>query len=274
MRPVVFSHWGIVDFAQFFLGGLPAWSLLIIAPLLFAAGFVDAVGGGGGLVSLPAYILCGLPSHAAIATNKMSSTMGTTIATLKYARRGYMDLKFCIPSVVLAICGSFLGSNLALLASDQLLIIVMLVALPIVGGYVLFKKDISPKTPAFPFGKTVALCMLIAFTIGIYDGFYGPGTGTFLMLLLMGVARLDVFKTAGVTKSINLTTNVTSLAVFLVNGEVLIGLGLLAGLFNIAGNYLGATYFSNKGVGIVRPIVLVVIAIFFVRLVLQLLGIF
>ncbi len=274
MRPVVFSHWGIVDFAQFFLGGLPAWSLLIIAPLLFAAGFVDAVGGGGGLVSLPAYILCGLPSHAAIATNKMSSTMGTTIATLKYARRGYMDWKFCIPSVVLAICGSFLGSNLALLASDQLLIIVMLVALPIVGGYVLFKKDISPKAPAFPFGKTVALCMLIAFTIGIYDGFYGPGTGTFLMLLLMGVARLDVFKTAGVTKSINLTTNVTSLAVFLVNGEVLIGLGLLAGLFNIAGNYLGATYFSNKGVGIVRPIVLVVIAIFFVRLVLQLLGIF
>ena len=115
--------------------------------------------------------------------------------------------------------------------------------------------------------------MAVAFVVGIYDGFYGPGTGTFLLLLLTGVARLDVFKAAGVTKAINLTTNVTALVVFLVSGTTLIGLGITGGIANIAGNYLGAKLFSNKGSAIVRPIILVVIIVFAVRLILQLTGI-
>lgn len=121
--------------------------------------------------------------------------------------------------------------------------------------------------------RTALLCMAIAFVVGIYDGFYGPGTGTFLMLLLTGAAHLDVFKAAGITKAINLTTNVTALVVFLLNGSVLLGLGLLGGFFNIAGNYLGARMFSQKGSAIVRPIILVVVAVFAVRLILQLAGI-
>ena len=142
-----------------------------------------------------------------------------------------------------------------------------------VGFYVIYKKDLNNDKPAFGASKTAILCMAVAFVVGIYDGFYGPGTGTFLLLLLTGVARLDVFKAAGVTKAINLTTNVTALIVFLASGTTLIGLGITGGIANIAGNYLGAKLFSNKGSAIVRPIILVVIIVFAVRLILQLAGI-
>ena len=262
-----------MDFVGFITGGLPLWGLAIVLPLLFIAGFVDAIGGGGGLISIPAYLFCGLPPHLAIGTNKLSSSMGTSIATWRYAKNGYIPWKIAGLSVITALLGSFLGARLALVASDRLLMIFMLVALPIVGFYVIYKKDLNNDKPAFGASKTAILCMAVAFVVGIYDGFYGPGTGTFLLLLLTGVARLDVFKAAGVTKAINLTTNVTALIVFLASGTALIGLGITGGIANIAGNYLGAKLFSNKGSAIVRPIILVVSVVFAVRLVLQLTGI-
>lgn len=265
-----------MDLLSFFTGGLPLWSLLVICPLLFVAGFVDAIGGGGGLISLPAYMLVGLDPHVMIGTNKLSSTMGTTIATIKYARSGYMMWWLCGLCIITALVGSAIGSHLSLIASPTFLMIFMLIALPIIGFYVLFKKDLGARSadkPAYSRRKTAIIAMCIALAVGVYDGFYGPGTGTFLTLLLMGVARLDVFKTAGVTKAINLTTNITALVVFLMNGTVLVGLGLVGGVFNIAGNYLGARMFTSKGASIVRPIILIVLVVFAVRLILQLAGI-
>ena len=260
-------------FLSFVLGGLPWWSLLVICPLLFLAGFVDAIGGGGGLISLPAYLFCGLPAHNAIGTNKMSSTMGTTVATLKYMRSGYMDWPLCGACAITALAGSTLGANLALLADDFVLKVFMLIAIPIVGFYVLKTKNLEVQREAFERRRTFALAMAIAFSVGIYDGFYGPGTGTFLILLLTGVAHLDIYKAAGTTKAINLSTNVAALVVFLANGTVYLGLGLLGGLFNIAGNYLGARSFTKNGAAIVRPIVLVVLGIFAVRLILEFAGV-
>ncbi len=265
-----------MDFLNAILGGLPLWSPVVICPLLFLAGFVDAIGGGGGLISLPAYMLCGLPPHVMIGTNKLSSTMGTAIATLKYARTGYMVWWLCGLCALTALAGSTIGAHLSLLSSPTFLMVFMLVALPVIGFYVLFKKDLGQRAkgkPAFGRRKTAVLCMAIAFACGVYDGFYGPGTGTFLILLLSGLARLDIFETAGVTKVVNLTTNVAALVVFLANGTVLVGLGILGGVFNIAGNYLGAKTFSDRGAAVVRPVILVVIVVFAVRIVLQLAGI-
>lgn len=262
-----------MDLLTFFTGGMPAWGLAIVLPLLFVAGFVDAIGGGGGLISIPAYLFCGLPPHLAIGTNKLSSSMGTAVATWHYAQRGYIPWKTAGASVAFALAGSYVGARLTLVASEFALTVFMLVALPFIAFYVVWKKDLVNEKPALSAGRTLALCAAIAFAVGIYDGFYGPGTGTFLMLLLTGAARLDVFRAAGVTKAINLTTNVTALVVFLSNGVVLVGLGLLSGAFNIAGNYLGAKMFSSKGQTIVRPIILVVLTVFAVRLVAQLAGV-
>ena len=115
------------------------------------------------------------------------------------------------------------------------------------------------------------LSSVVSLIVGIYDGLYGPGTGTFLLLLFTGLCRLNLQDAAGTTKVITLTTNLSALAVFLVNGKVLLPLGIAAGLCNMAGNYLGSHRFSKDGVLIVRPVILVVLVIFFVKTVWELL---
>ena len=254
-------------------GAIPLWGFALICAMVFIAGFVDAIAGGGGFISLPAYLFAGLPVHAAIATNKLSSTMGTTVATAKYIRQGYMVWWLVPASVALALLGSSLGASLSLATDETIIRIVMLLVIPFAVFYVLRTKRMDVERPAFGKAATIGICAAIAFALGVYDGFYGPGTGTFLMLLLPALAHLKLDQAAGLTKAINLSTNVAALVVFLANGAVLIGLGLIAGLFNIAGNYLGATKFTHDGARIVRPIILLVLALFAIRLILELTGI-
>lgn len=238
---------------------------LIVCPLVFIAGYVDAIAGGGGLISLPAYFITGLPVHNCLATNKMSSSMGTFIATCKYARAGFIPWRsalFCIPCAFL---GSSLGASIALHVSDGPFRIILLIVLPLTAAYILNKKEIKPSGEEYSAGVTIIISMLTALGVGIYDGFYGPGTGTFLILILTGAARIPIFKANGLTKAINLSTNVAALAVFLLNAQVLFPLGPIAGCFNIAGNYLGARNFERNGSKAVKPIITVVLAIFFIK---------
>ena len=245
---------------------------LIVCPLVFLAGFVDAVAGGGGLISLPAYMLSGIPVHNAIATNKLSSGMGTAIATRTFARSGFIPWKKAGFCAVCALIGSAAGANLALVIDDGVFKRLMLAILPLTGWYVVRTKDLAADKPPYSERKTVLIAMAAALVVGAYDGFYGPGTSTFLLLLLTALAHMDLFSAGGVTKVINLTTNVTSLVVYLLNGKVLIPLGLAAGLFSICGNYLGARYFKEGGSRAVRPLIVIVLAVFFVRVVWELWG--
>lgn len=247
---------------------------LIICPLAFLAGLVDAVAGGGGLISLPAYFFAGIPTHAALATNKLSSTMGTTVATIRYIRFGYMVKQLVIVGVVCGLTGSAIGASLVLVADSSMLMVFMLVTLPFVAILVFRTRDLDrfSEQPFSPV-RTAVLTGAIALVIGAYDGFYGPGTGTMLMLLLTMLAHQSVREAAGTTKAINLSTNAAALAVFLWNGETIIVLGLVAGLFNIVGNWIGASLFDKKGAAILRPLMLVVVALFAVRLVVDLIGI-
>lgn len=245
---------------------------LIICPLVFIAGYVDAIAGGGGLISLPAYLITGLPVHNCIATNKMSSCMGTSIATFKYAKSGFVPWKIALLCIPCAFLGSSVGANIALHVSDGPFRIIMLIVLPLTGAYILNKKEIKPQGAPFSSAVTAIISMLSAFLIGIYDGFYGPGTGTFLILILTGAARLQVFEANGLTKIINFSTNLSALAVFLLNSQVLFPLGLIAGAFNIAGNYLGANNFEKNGSKAVKPIIIVVLSVFFIKVLLELIA--
>jgi hypothetical protein len=239
---------------------------LIICPLVFLAGFVDAVAGGGGLISLPAYLLAGLPVHNAIATNKLSSSMGTTLACWRYARSGFINWRIAPFCIVCAFIGSSVGANLALFIRDDIFKIIMLFVLPLTGVYVLRCQNLGgEEKAAYSLGKATALAMLSALLIGAYDGFYGPGTGTFLILLLTGIAHMRLADANGLSKIINLSTNLAALTVFLLNGKVIVLLGLPAGLFSILGNYVGTRCFVKGGVKFVRPVILLVLAIFFVR---------
>ena len=246
----------------------------IVCPLVFLGGFVDAVAGGGGLISLPAYLIAGVPAHNAIATNKLSSAMGTTLTTVRFARKGFIPWRQAAVCVVFAFLGSSLGAKLALKIDGTVFTLLMLVILPLVAVYVLRGKSLGQgeQAPCSP-RRTFGVGALAALVIGGYDGFYGPGTGTFLMLALTGLAHMELTRANGVTKAINLTTNLSALAVFLLNGKVLLPLGLVAGCFGILGNYLGTRFFIQGGVKFVKPVILVVLTIFFGKVLFQILGI-
>lgn len=244
---------------------------LIVCPLVFLAGFVDSIAGGGGLISLPAYMLTGIPVHNVVATNKMSSCMGTAISTGKLAKAGYIPWKQALCSILFAIAGSVCGAKAALLIPDRSFRIIMLIVVPLTAAYVLFGKGLTSKKEPYPQKKTILITILIAFFIGIYDGIYGPGTGTFLILLLTSLARMDIKEANGVTKAINFTTNLSALTVFLLNGKVLFPLGPIAGCFNIAGNYMGIRFFTKGGVKSVKPIMIFILCVFFLKLLTELL---
>lgn len=248
---------------------------LIVCPLIGIAGYIDSIAGGGGLISLPAYLISGLPVHTCIATNKLSSCMGTAVATAKYARSGFIDWHLGVFCAAASLAGAALGANAALLISDGLFRILMLIILPLTALYVFKKKDLfsSEDQKTLPFAKAAVLSSVIALALGMYDGFYGPGTGTFLILLLTRFAHMDLQRANGITKVINLSSNVASLAVYLLNAQVLLPLGLCAGAFSILGNYLGSRSFTNKGAAIARPVILLVLCIFFARTVLEMTGI-
>lgn len=242
---------------------------LIVCPLVFIAGFIDAIAGGGGLITLPAYLIAGLPTHNAIATNKMSSTMGTATATYRYAKNGYIPWKIALYCAVLAIVGAEIGASLSLKIDEAILNVVMLFLLPITAIVILKSKSLEHDPTPLADCPTIVIGCSIALVIGMYDGFYGPGAGTFLILLLTIVAHMKLTEANGVTKVINLSSNVTALAVFLINGKVIFPLGIIAGLFSIAGNYLGTKAFAGKGTKIAKPVMLFVLAVFIVKVTIE-----
>lgn len=247
-------------------------SFLVVCPLAFFAGFVDAVAGGGGLISLPAYLIAGLPPHLAIGTNKMSSCMGTALATWKFARNGYVAWNLAGACAICGLFASAAGARMAIWIDESVFTYLLLIILPLTATYVLRCKRLDVEREPLKTKQTWGVSMTIAVLIGVYDGFYGPGTGTFLILLLTNFAHMRLAKANGLTKVINLTTNLSALAVLLFYGKVLLLLGVVAGGFNIVGNYLGAELFERDGGKIAKPLILLVLGIFILRIIVEKLG--
>ena len=244
-------------------------TFLIVCPLLFLAGLVDSIGGGGGLISLPAYLFAGLPVHMAIATNKLSSACGTSLATARFIRKGLVNLKLAIPSVAAALVGSSLGAQFSLAISEEVMKYILFAVLPIAAFFVLNRHlfQDSEKHEAVADRRTLVVCVIAAFVIGMYDGFYGPGTGTFLIIAFTVFAKMTVNSANAQAKVINLTSNIASLTVFLINGQVLIPLGLAAAACNMAGNWIGSGLAISKGARIVRPVILLVLLLLLLKLI-------
>lgn len=238
--------------------------------MLFLAGFVDSIAGGGGLISLPAYLLAGLPVHMAIGTNKFSSAFGTTLSTVRFIRQKLVIARLAIPSVFFGFSGSAIGAKLSLLVSETVLKSLLLVVLPIAAFCVLNRRIFRPNESdniKYDF-KTFFVVMLSAFLVGIYDGLYGPGTGTFLIIAFSVFAKFSIKRANAHTKVINLSTNIAALVVFLLNGQVLIPLGIAAAVSNMLGNYAGSGLVMTKGVKIVKPLIIFVLTLLLVKIIL------
>lgn len=248
--------------------GYPIWALPLICIGVFIASFVDAIGGGGGLISLPVYLLAGLPYHNALGTNKMSSCIGTAASTLRYIKNGYVNWPLAAGSIALSVGGAYIGTSLQLHVDERYLQYTLLIVLPIVAAVMLLRKSQLPETPGnIKPGIRMAIVWGASLVIGLYDGFYGPGAGTFLLLVFCYLAKMDVRTASGNVKVANLASNVGSLVTSLVAGTVVVPMGLIAAVFSIAGHYLGAGMNLKNGTKVVRPVMLIVLALLAVKVV-------
>ena len=242
-------------------------TFLIVCPLLFLAGLVDAIGGGGGLISLPAYLLSGVPMHNAIATNKLSSACGTSLTTVRFIRQKLVNWKIAVPTIIFAMLGSSLGANLSMKMDEGLMENILFLVLPVVAFIVMNPRLFRDHADARVVLNTRLWVTAIAssFFVGMYDGFYGPGTGTFLIIAFTVFAKMDLRSANAQAKIINLTTNITSLTIFLMNGQAIILLGLAAAVCNMAGNYVGSSLALKQGSKVTRPVIVLVLILLFLK---------
>ncbi len=235
-------------------------TLAIICPLVFLAGFVDSIAGGGGLISIPAYLFAGLPIHSAYGTNKFSACIGTVIAAVNYFKNGKMNIRVAIFGALAALPGSYLGTLLALYLSATALQISLLIILPVVAIFTLTHRTFGRSSNYAPLtkSKTTVYSLITGFIVGAYDGFFGPGTGMFLILIFAGVMHIDLVEGSGTAKLVNLASNFASAITYIIGGKVVFALAIPAAICAILGNFLGSRLAIKIGTSFVRPVIALV----------------
>ena len=229
-------------FTEVTIDGFALWVVLLLCLGVFLASFMDAIAGGGGIISCPAHLIA----------------FGV-FSTARFIKNGYVDWKLFAPSIAFALTGSVIGTWLQHRTPDAILKYMLLIVLPVVAVITLRNRDWPDEPGEIDFKKQAAIVWGAAFLIGGYDGYYGPGTGTFLLIAFIRFAKLDTRHAAGGVKIINLSSNIGSLVTQLTSGYVFLRVGLIAAVFSIAGHYIGAGLAIKNASRIVRPAVIVVL---------------
>lgn len=293
--------------------------MLLLSLLLFLAGFVDSIAGGGGLISLPAYLIVGLPPHQAIASNKFSAAIGTTASAFRFFCKGYMSRE-CLLYIVLAMLGAQVGSRLAVHIPERLFQGIMLIVLPLVALFSFLSQhrrekleqrqkearqetlesealstlqstdaatsslttQKSPDPAALESSvaaeqnnpvqakisrRQLLIASIGSLLIGCYDGLYGPGTGTFLLLLLSELAGYNISHAAGTTKAVNLASNIGSLLFFFSTDLIRYAYALPGAAFCMLGHTVGSALVVKKGRKIVQAIIFIVLLLLFIKVI-------
>lgn len=233
------------------------------------AGWIDAVSGGGGLVQLPALLiwLPGASPAAVLATNKLSSICGTSVAATAYYRKVRPDLRTALPMAGVALLGAALGALCASLLPRDVFQPIVLVALVAVAAYVVWRPSVGEVQALRWHGRRHYLVAMVGGAgIGFYDGILGPGTGSFLVILLVGVLGYSFLQASAKARIVNLGTNLGALLVFVPQGAPLWGLGLSMGVCNVAGGWLGAHTAIRRGSAFVRLVFLTVVSALILKL--------
>jgi uncharacterized membrane protein YfcA len=237
---------------------LQPWQLPLLFGTGLVAGFVDSIAGGGGLITLPVLLSLGLDPQQALGTSKLQATFGSASATWHYARAKTVELSDCAHGFVFSLIGAALGT----LTVQQLDPFFLKRAIPIlllgVGTYALLKprlgtQDLHPRMPRRLFDLTFGLLL------GFYDGFFGPGTGTFWTVAFMLGLGFNMTRATGHTKVMNLASNISSLSLFLLSGTVGFTAGLTMGLGQVVGAKIGSSMVITRGTKFIRPLFLSVV---------------
>ncbi|MEO0768895.1 MAG: TSUP family transporter [Cyanobacteria bacterium J06649_4] len=249
---------------------------MILAGVFFVgllAGFVDAIAGGGGLIMLPGLLVTGLPVGNAIASNKLCGTCGAIISSFKFAHARQVNWRICQLMSIPIIAGSHLGSrSIGLLPSTwaEPLIIVLMIIITL---FVLFKPNFGKDAPAVNAEahstitpKQMIVGLFASGVIGFHDGFFGPGTGIFLVFVLLSLWSQGFLKATGSTKVLNLLANATALATFAIAGNIDYSKGIIGAIGVGIGSFIGATFATKKGAKIIKPLFIAVTVSLIVKL--------
>ena len=231
----------------------------------FCAGFVDSIAGGGGLISLPVLLSVGLPPQLALGTNKLQGSFGTFSASYNYIRNGKADLKESLLGIVFTFIGAALGAWLIQRLNPVFIKHLIPILLMGVFIYTLMTKDLGFKERRAFLDKRLFF-VIFGLGLGFYDGFFGPGTGSFWTVALMVLLGLDMTKAAGATRIMNFTSNIVALSVFVIGQNVLYSAGLCMAGGQIIGARIGSGLAIKKGARFIRPIFLFVVFLTIVRL--------
>lgn len=250
------------------LSDLDGGALLLLLLAAFAAGWIDAVVGGGGMLQLPALLLVpGMTPLNALATNKLASLLGTATSSVSYYRSIRPSLRTALPMAGIALVAAVGGASLAASLPAEVFKPIILVALVVVALITIFKPALGAVTRLKYRGvKHVALAGAAGAAIGFYDGLIGPGTGTFLVIALVALLGYDFLMASAHAKIVNLATNLGALLLFIPLGAVLWPLGLTMGAANIVGSLLGSRMAIKRGARFVRVLFLIIVAALVVKL--------
>lgn len=235
-----------------------------------AGGFIDAVSGGGGLLSIPALLLTGVPPHFALGTNKLGAFLGTAMALANFGKHGMVVWRIAFWGIPFSFAGSWLGSLFALYLDSALLGKILVILLPLAMLATLLPTGKGPKGPQLFEGPRFWLVLpLICLSIGWYDGFFGPGTGSFLILLLHWALRMDLIAASATAKAFNLASNVSAAVTFIWHGAILWHLGLIMAVCFVIGNWAGSAFAIRKGSKAVRRFLIISLSLLMATLLWQ-----
>ncbi len=245
-----------------------SWAFALLLLLAFFAGFVDSVIGGGGLIQVPALLvfLPGVPIATIFGTNKIISLAGTSVALAKIAPKVSVPWKSILPAAFVAAIFAFMGAKAVTLLDPKILKPVILVLLVFVATYTLVKKELGVlHQPRFAAKHERLVAIFIGALLGFYEGFFGPGTGSFLMFAFIGLLGFNFLTASAAAKMVNITTNIAATAWFAWSGNILYKLAIPMVIANVAGAWLGANMALSKGSGFLRVFFLCVIALLICR---------
>ena len=241
-------------------------NLLIIFFIIgMFAGFFDSISGGGGLLTIPAMLMAGVPPLEALGTNKLQGIFGTGSATITFASKGHLDFKSLWPIALLCFISSIVGALIASHIPEQRLTVFIPYILILVALYFGLSKSISEVGKA-PLLNFLILATLIYPIIGLYDGMFGPGAGSFYMLALLSLARLGIVQATAQTKLLNFSSNLGGFVFFCIIGAINWKIGLTMAIGQIIGSSIGARLAIKKGIHLIRPLLVTICIITAIKL--------
>ncbi|MEE4314016.1 MAG: TSUP family transporter [Desulfofustis sp.] len=229
------------------------------------SGLVDSIAGGGGLIALPVLLFIGLPPQVALGTNKLQGTFGAFSASFNFVRKRLVDPRECTTGIVSTLIGAAAGALLVQIIDPAVIEPLIPILLFLVFLYTLLSRHLGYVDRTARMNQT-PFYILFGLGLGFYDGFFGPGTGSFWAFSLMILLGFNMVKATGVTKVMNFTSNIASLALFVIGGNIVYSIGLTMAAGQLIGGRIGSSLAITNGARIIRPIYLTIVFLTIVRL--------